>query len=185
MSVVEFGNIGLVRETEDEMVFAHKRLAHFGLALLGLLLAASLSDFPWHHGFKRLTDLLWGLLGFSMALVGVLGLVWREELRMDLVKRTCTWKKGYLFHANSRELSLDSLKGVELQKTKVLFGRSGPYMDAWELALIFSSAAPVNFALLVSEGKAHLLLERISGKLKVPPLLYEHGRHVSVPLGPR
>lgn len=182
MSIVEFGNIGLVRETEDEMVFAHKRLAHFGLALLGLLLASSLIDLPWHHGFRRLTDLLWGLLGLCFAFSGLRGLLWCEELRIDLVKRTCTWTKGYLFHAASRGLSLDSLKGVELRKTKVSFGRSGYWRDAWELALIFSGEAPVNFALLMREDDAQLLLEGISVKLKVPPLLYERGRHVPVPL---
>ena len=40
MSLVPGKNIRLVRETEQEMVFTHKRLGYVGLVVLGLFLLA-------------------------------------------------------------------------------------------------------------------------------------------------
>jgi hypothetical protein len=165
---VQVSEVKLKRESERELFFAHYPLGGVVVAVFG----AAFGYLPTYLGADPGTRWVFDAGGGFLALVGLFGAFWRYELRLDLLARTYTRRRGFWPSPKRATGSLDELKGVILtqQWDRSSSSRGGAtYHPWWKVSLDFQGwEKPVSIEALGSEQKGQERLEYYAKKLKVP-----------------
>lgn len=163
--------IPLLRETDRELVFAHRPLGGWVFSGIG----ASVFYAAFSGLISDATARWWfGGAGAFFAVIGLLGAFWRHELSLDLVTRTYRRRKGFWPHAAIRRGPLDGLEGVVL--TMEIRRSSSPrggahHTPVWVVSLAFrGERKPVSVAEYHGEVKAYQRLEALAEKLRLPAI---------------
>ncbi len=158
--------VKLKQESEGELFFAHYPMGGLIFALLGL----SFGYFPIYLGADTFTRWVFGGAGILFAIIGTLGAFWRYDLRLDLVSRVYTRRRGMWPFPKTTLGSLDDLKSViltqEWSRARSSRGHSTTH-PWWKISLEFSGwDKPVGIEALDSELEGHARLEYYAKKLK-------------------
>jgi len=157
-------SLQLVSESADCLRFAFRHGVGWVILAVACLLAALA---VW-----VVEDLLFrvpvAFVGGVFLIVGILVVLWRCELILDLRSRTHGGRRGFWPRTKSFSGSLDEIIGVELTRTWSSTGDSGDVV-LWELRLLFQDWELSDTIFQTNtEEDAYEKLERYSRKLRVP-----------------
>jgi len=102
----------LIKENDREMFFAHRPLAGVVFMLIGMGIVYFFSFSTLVK--EQVARWVFSAGGVLFALVGFGGALWRYELRLDLLGRTFSGRKGFWPNPKTMKGSLDDLEGVVL-----------------------------------------------------------------------
>src|SRR5262249_4024530 len=101
-------DVRLKRESTAECYFANQRAGAAAVVLVGLVIMGLMARSPQHT-----PRFIYALVAL-FPLLGMLALWWREELRLDLVSRQYTRRRGFWPSVRVTRGSLDELEAVVL-----------------------------------------------------------------------
>lgn len=174
-------NVRVTKETDQQIVLAHRWFPYFGMFFVGTVMLAEGSN-PFHWAPTG-SQIALSALGLLLAWAGIFGAFWREEVRIDLSSRTCTWEKGWallpLKTTRIEQLALDSLEGVELAAGWKLSVRG--IRPAWHVSLSTGGQAKVTIATLRTKQEAWELARRFTKKLQLSVMAREDDLELKIP----
>ena len=162
--------VKLKRESDREILFAHYPLGGVVFALIG----AGFGYLPTYLGADSSTRWVFGIMGGLFFIIGILGAFWRYELRLDLISRTYTRRRGMWPAPTTLKGSLDDLTAVvltqEWSRSRSGRGRTSEH-PWWKLSLEFVGwDKPVSIEAIGSEQQGHERLEYYAKKLRTPAI---------------
>ena len=154
--------VNLISEDDREMYFAHRPMAGIVIMLIGI---GVVYFFAFH--VEEQVRWIFSAAGALFALAGFAGALWRYELRLDLVARTYSGRKGFLPNPKPLRGSLDELEGVVLSSRVDRDDKRTTTI--WMVGLRFRHwGKPVTIKESTNEPAAYLALEHYAKKLRVP-----------------
>jgi len=160
-------NVRLVSDTANELRFSHSHMGGWVFLAIGAGIA-------W-FGIQRLEETfgswLMGGMGILFALIGLGAAFWRNDLRLDLLARHYSGRRGFWPSPKPVSGSLDELEGVILsrswRRSSSSNGGSSEHV-VWQLGLDFRGwESPLTFYETHNERQAHEKLEHFCRRLSV------------------
>jgi hypothetical protein len=154
--------VNLINEDDREMYFAHRPIAGIVIMLIGM---GVVYFFAFH--IKEQVRWMFVAAGSLFALAGFAGALWRYELRLDLVSRNYSGRKGFWPKPKPLRGSLDELEGVVLSSRVDRDDKRTT--TVWMVGLRFRHwDKPVTIKESANEPAAYQALEHYAKKLRVP-----------------
>ena len=158
--------IALKHESERELFFAHRPISGIIFSVLG----AGFGYLPTYFGADDWTRWIFGGFGAFFAAIGILGAFWRYELRLDLITRRYTRRRGLWPAVKVTTGSLNDLDAVLLTQewSRASSKHGSSEHPFWKISLLFKSwDKPVSIEAVNTEQKGHERLEYFAKKLQV------------------
>lgn len=157
--------VNLIREDNREIYFAHRPIAGIVIMLAGM----GVAYFFGFHVKDQMPRWIIGATAFLFALGGFAGALWRYELRLDLISRTYSGRRGFWPNPKPLRGSLDDLEGVVLSSRVDRNNKSTT--TVWSVGLQFRNwDKPVAIKESANEPAAYQALEQYAKKLRVPAI---------------
>jgi hypothetical protein len=156
--------VNLIRENDRELYFAHRPLSGVVFMLIGMGIVYFF--FFSSHVREQAVRWIFSAGGALFALIGFGGALWRYELRLDLLTRTYSGRRGFWPHATPLKGSLDDLTGMLLTSRVDRSDKSS--VTVWTVSLGFQGwDKPVTVMETQTEVTAYGTLEHYAKKLRI------------------
>jgi hypothetical protein len=159
--------VNLIKEDDREIYFAHRPLSGIAIMLIGMGIVYFF--FFTSVVKEQVPRWVFSAFGALFSLAGFAGALWRYELRLDLITRTYSGRRGFWPDPKPVRGSLDDLEGVVLSSRVDRSDKSTT--TVWTLGLRFRNwEKPVTIKESTNEPAAYQELEHYAKKLRIPAI---------------
>src|SRR3990172_7769612 len=157
--------VNLIHEDDREIYFAHRPIAGIVIMLIGM----GTAYFFAFHVKDQMPRWIIGATALLFALGGFAGALWRYELRLNLITRFYSGRKGFWPNPKPLRGSLDELESVVLSSRVDRSDKSTK--TVWTVGLRFRNwKKTVTIKEMTNEPAAYQALEHYAKKIRVPAI---------------